>query len=133
MHVLLIHQGFASPNEPGGTRHFELARKAVEQGHRVTVIASDISYLTASKQSQVPADETIDGIRVIRSFTYRSLHGGFAGRLFSFISFAAASLIAALRVDRVDLVMGTSPPIFQAASAWLVAALRRRPLLLEIR
>jgi glycosyltransferase involved in cell wall biosynthesis len=29
--------------------------------------------------------------------------------------------------------MGTSPPIFQAFSAWLVACLRRRPLLLEIR
>lgn len=29
--------------------------------------------------------------------------------------------------------MGTSPPIFQAVSAWLVAALRRRPFLLEIR
>src|SRR6185437_9586418 len=30
-------------------------------------------------------------------------------------------------------VMGTSPPIFQAVSAWLIAAIRRRPLLLEIR
>jgi len=33
----------------------------------------------------------------------------------------------------VDVVMGTSPPIFQAFSAWIVAAVRRRPFLLEIR
>jgi glycosyltransferase involved in cell wall biosynthesis len=43
------------------------------------------------------------------------------------------SVIAALRAGPVDVVMGTSPPIFQAASAWVVACLRRRPLLLEIR
>lgn len=29
--------------------------------------------------------------------------------------------------------MGTSPPIFQAITAWLVSRLRRRPFLLEIR
>ncbi|NTW44769.1 MAG: glycosyltransferase family 4 protein, partial [Anaerolineaceae bacterium] len=33
----------------------------------------------------------------------------------------------------VDLVMGTSPPIFQAVSAWFVAFMRRKPFLLEIR
>src|SRR2546423_9301237 len=40
---------------------------------------------------------------------------------------------AALRVGKIDLVMGPSPPIFQALSAWCVAFLRRRPFLLEIR
>ena len=25
MHILLIHQAFAGPNDPGGTRHYELA------------------------------------------------------------------------------------------------------------
>jgi glycosyltransferase involved in cell wall biosynthesis len=133
MHILLIHQGFASPNEPGGTRHFELASRAAEQGHRFTVVASDISYITASRTDSVKADETTEGIRVLRAFTHRSLHGSFIGRLFSFISFAASSVFTALGAGKVDLVMGTSPPIFQAVSAWLVAALRRRPLLLEIR
>src|SRR4051812_30319954 len=114
MRVLLIHQGFASPSEPGGTRHFELARRAVEQGHQFTVVASNVSYLTASRQPAARTDETIEGIRVLRAFTHRTLHGSFIGRLFSFISFAAASLVTALRVGKVDLVMGTSPPIFQA-------------------
>jgi len=43
------------------------------------------------------------------------------------------SVVAALKAGSPDLVMGTSPPIFQAVSAWIVAALRRRPFLLEIR
>jgi len=43
------------------------------------------------------------------------------------------SLIGGLQAGPVDLVMGTSPPIFQAVSAWLLALLRQRPFLLEIR
>jgi glycosyltransferase involved in cell wall biosynthesis len=132
MHVLLIHQAFALPDEAGGTRHFELGSRIVNEGHEFTVVASNISYLTASRHKKIQADETVAGVRVLRAFTYRA-RKSFIGRFFCFLSFAATSVWKALRVRNVDLVMGTSPPIFQAASAWLVATLRRRPLLLEIR
>ncbi len=46
MHILLIHQAFAALDEPGGTRHHEIARAIAARGHRVTVIASRVSYLT---------------------------------------------------------------------------------------
>jgi glycosyltransferase involved in cell wall biosynthesis len=36
-------------------------------------------------------------------------------------------------VRNLDLVMGTTPPIFQAVSAWFVAWIRRKPFLLEVR
>lgn len=136
MHVLLIHQGFVAPNDAGGTRHFELGRRAIEQGHQFTVVASDVRYFTGQRVNRgrkLDSEEVVEGIRVIRAYTYPSLHGGFIGRLVSFISFAFTSVWAALRVAEIDVVMGTSPPIFQAASAGLVAALRRRPFLLEIR
>ncbi len=132
MHVLLIHQSFALPDEAGGTRHFELGSRVVEGGHQFTVIASDISYLTASRHKKIRTRETVAGVRVLRARTPRA-RKQFIARLFSFLSFALTSFWKALRVRDVDLVMGTSPPIFQAASAWLVATLRRRPLLLEIR
>jgi glycosyltransferase involved in cell wall biosynthesis len=132
MHVLLIHQSFALPDEAGGTRHFELGSRVVEQGHAFTVVASDISYLTASRHKKVHSDESVAGVRVLRAFTPRAKKS-FIGRLVAFLGFAVTSFWKALHVRDVDLVMGTSPPIFQAASAWLVASLRRRPLLLEIR
>ena len=46
MHILLIHQAFTALDEAGGTRHHELARFLVSRGHRVTIIASPVSYLT---------------------------------------------------------------------------------------
>jgi glycosyltransferase involved in cell wall biosynthesis len=44
-----------------------------------------------------------------------------------------SSVWTALQVRDVDLVMGTTPPIFQAVSAWFVAWMRRKPFLLEVR
>jgi glycosyltransferase involved in cell wall biosynthesis len=44
-----------------------------------------------------------------------------------------SSVWVALKVKNVDLVMGTSPPIFQAVSAWLVSVIKGCPFLLEIR
>jgi lipopolysaccharide/colanic/teichoic acid biosynthesis glycosyltransferase len=136
MRVVLIHQAFVAPDEAGGTRHYELAKRAVESGIEFTVVASDISYLTGQRTlaaEQGITEQNIDGVRVLRAYTYASLHRSFAWRIVSFLSFMLTSIRVAWRAGRVDLVMGTSPPIFQAVSAWLVALVRRRPLLLEVR
>jgi glycosyltransferase involved in cell wall biosynthesis len=44
-----------------------------------------------------------------------------------------ASFFAGLSVRSVDLVWGTSPPIFQGVTAWLLARIKRVPFLFEIR
>lgn len=136
MNVLLIHQAFTAPNEPGGTRHLELGRHLVRKGHDFTVVASDVNYVTGKQtvqRSGLFSEENFDGVRVLRTCTYRSLHRSFVWRVVSFLSFMLSSIWTALRAGPVDLVMGTTPPIFQAVSAWAVAALRRKPFLLEVR
>jgi glycosyltransferase involved in cell wall biosynthesis len=51
----------------------------------------------------------------------------------SFLSFMLSSFAAGLRVGPVDLVWGTSPPIFQGFSAWSLARLKRAAFLFEVR
>ena len=133
MHILLIHQAFAALDEPGGTRHHELARYLVGRGDKVTIIASPVSYLTGSSSTFGGGVGGEAGIRVIRAYTYRALHKSFVHRVFSFLSFMASSYIAGLGVKNVDLVWGTSPPIFQGVTAWLLARLKRVPFLFEVR
>lgn len=132
MHILLIHQSFVALNEPGGTRHYELARYLVEKGHRVTVIASPVSYLTGGAAASAAAPEE-PGLEIVRAYTYSALHKSFVHRVFSFLSFMLSSFWAGLRIKNVDLVWGTSPPIFQAAAAWLLARLKRKRFLMEVR
>jgi glycosyltransferase involved in cell wall biosynthesis len=136
MNILLLHQAFATPQQGGGTRHYELAQHLVARGDTFTVVTSDIGYLTGARVSErqgLVIEEQVDGLRILRAYTYPALHRSFIWRVFSFLSFMVTSVVAGLRAGPVDLVMGTTPPIFQAASAWLVAALRRRPFLLEVR
>ena len=135
MHILLIHQAFAALDEPGGTRHHELARYLAGRGHKVTFIASPVSYLTGSPaHSGGTARSGSDGgVSVIRAYTYQALHKSFVHRVFSFFSFMASSFFAGLGVKNVDLVWGTSPPIFQGVTAWLLARLKRVPFLFEVR
>ena len=135
VHTLLIHQAFTTPADAGGTRHYELAQRVIANGDRFSVVASDFGYLSAKRTagSLTGREEIVDGIRVLRVATSRSMHRGIAGQLLSFLTFASSSLFAGLRVRNVDVVLATTPPIFQAVTAWLIAAVRRRPLILEIR
>jgi glycosyltransferase involved in cell wall biosynthesis len=134
MHILLIHQAFASLNEPGGTRHHEFARFLAKQGRQVSIIASPVSYLTG-KDTQSPQVETeMEGkISIYRTYTYPALHKSFIHRLFSYFSFMISSFFIAMKIKNVDIVWGTSPPIFQSFTAWLVSKLKRVSFLLEIR
>ncbi len=137
MHILLIHQAFAALDEPGGTRHHELSRYLASQGHQVTVIASPISYLTGKSHSErIPwCARQVDGERltILRAYTYPALHRSFAFRMISFFSFMFSSFIIGLGIKNVDLVWGTSPPIFQGFTSWVLARLKGVPLLFEVR
>lgn len=136
MHILLVHQNFAAINEPGGTRHHELALFLVQRGHRVTIITSPISYLTGD-QKGAEQDSTghkdNSNLRIIRTYTYPALHKSFFHRVLSFLSFMASSFIEGLRIKQVDLVWGTSPPIFQGITALILARLKRIPFVFEVR
>jgi len=136
MRILLINQAFVSPDEPGHTRHFEMAKFLQSRGHELVIVASDLNYQTGQRtvaRTGVFAEQKFDGVRVLRSYIYPTLHRSYIWRIVSFFSFMFSSVWTALQVKDVDLVMGTTPPIFQAVSAWFVAWIRRKPFLLEVR
>lgn len=129
--ILLIHQAFAGPDDPGGTRHYELARHLLGRGFRFTVVASRVSYLSGQTTSNTR--ENIDGIEIRRAKTLEGLHRNYIWRVAVFFSFMASSVVEGLRSGPADVVLGTTPQIFQAVSAWVVSVLRRSKFVLEVR
>lgn len=136
MHILLIHRAFIQANQAGGTRHIELGRVLTSKGHRVTVVTSSVSYFQAASgqpKAALPARETIEpGIEVLRC------SGGYSGknflnRLNEMFGFMTRAFFVGVSVRDVDVVWATSPTIFQALAATLVAKVKRKPLMLEIR
>jgi glycosyltransferase involved in cell wall biosynthesis len=131
MHILIIHQAFASLDEPGGTRHFEFARLLTSRGHRVTVIASPVSYITGGHTKGTHAE--MEGVTILRASVYNAHHKSFFHRVLAFFSFMISSFWIGLRVKNVDVVWGTSPPIFQGVTAWLLARIKGVKFLFEVR
>jgi glycosyltransferase involved in cell wall biosynthesis len=136
MRILLLNQAFVAPDEPGHTRHFEMAKFLRARGHELVIVASDLNYQTGQRtvaRKGMFAEQVIEGVRILRAYIYPALHRSYFWRIISFFSFMFSSVWTALQVRDVDLVMGTTPPIFQAVSAWTVAFIRRKPFLLEVR
>jgi glycosyltransferase involved in cell wall biosynthesis len=136
VNILLIHQAFASLDEPGGTRHHELARHLQGRGHRSIIITGQGSYLTGDRTTSgrgVSRQFDDVGVEIKRIPGYHAWHRSFFHRMISFLSFMVRSFVEGMRSDSLDLVWGTSPPIFQAISAALLARWRRIPFLLEVR
>ncbi len=131
MHILIIHQAFASLDEPGGTRHFEFARLLASSGHKVTVIASPVSYITGGHTKQ--AREEVDGVTILRASVYDAHHKSFIHRILAFFSFMISSFWIGLGVKNVDVIWGTSPPIFQGVTAWMLARIKGAKFLFELR
>src|SRR5579884_3912636 len=130
MRILLIHQAFCGPSDPGGTRHYEIALNLVDQGHEVTIVTSRSSYLTGAAKDDCTYP---DGIRVLFAPTLNNLHKSYLQRTLVFLSFALSSFFVALRSGPHDVILRTSPPIFQCFPALFAALLRGKPFVLEVR
>ncbi len=134
--VLLIHQAFAALDEPGGTRHHEMARVLQGLGNSVTIVTGQGSYLTGERTVEghgIIRQVDDAGVAIWRVPGFYAWHRSFLHRMLSFLSFMIRSFLAGLRVRDLDLVWGTSPPIFQAVSAAVLARWHGVPFLLEIR
>jgi glycosyltransferase involved in cell wall biosynthesis len=96
-------------------------------------LAGNRSYLTGERLSTDRVEILHEGVELIRCRVLGPIGRNFVWRTVGFLSFMATAFIRALRITKVDLVWGTSPPLFQAVSAWAIATLKRVPWLFEIR
>ncbi|MBM3946036.1 MAG: glycosyltransferase family 4 protein [SAR202 cluster bacterium] len=120
-------------DEAGGTRHLELMRELVKRGHAATVIAGPTSYLSGVADGSRRKNRVVDGVSVMYAWVLATRSRNVLVRTLGFLSFTVSSFFAALGVRRVDVLWGTSPPIFQAAAAYIAARLRGKSFCLEVR
>jgi len=137
MHILFLTDNFPPEVNAPASRTHEHARQWVAAGEQVTVITCAPNFpkgrVFDGYQNRLWQEEQMDGIRVIRVWTYITANEGFARRVLDYMSFMLSAFIASLWVRRVDVVVGTSPQFFTAVAAWAVAAVKRRPFVFELR
>ena len=137
MHILFLSDNFPPEVNAPASRTHEHCRQWVRAGHRVTVITCAPNFphgrVFDGYRNRLWQSETVDGIRVIRVWSYVTANEGFARRVLDYLSFMVSGAIAALFVRRVDVIVGTSPQFFTACAACLVGAVRRTPWVFELR
>ena len=137
MHILFLTDNFPPEVNAPATRTFEHCREWVKAGHTVTVITCAPNFpkgkVYDGYRNRFYSTENVEGIRVIRVWTYIAANSGFVKRILDYISFMIAAIFAAPFVRRVDIVVGTSPQFFTACAACIVSFYKRIPFVFELR
>jgi glycosyltransferase involved in cell wall biosynthesis len=128
--ILVLHQFYLAPGDPGGSRFNELAKLWAHAGHDVTVIAGNLNYATGLRTEGTRGrwlTRQADGaVAVVRCHVPASYNSGLIGRLWAFLGFTLSSSTAVLRERRPDIVIATSPPLNIAVPGVLAARARFR-------
>jgi glycosyltransferase involved in cell wall biosynthesis len=137
MHILFLSDNFPPEVNAPASRTHEHCRQWVVTGERVTVVTCAPNFpkgrVFDGYRNRLWQAETIDGIRVIRVWSYISANEGFVKRILDYTSYMLAAIVASLFVRRVDVVVATSPQFFTAVAGWAVGALKRIPFVFELR
>jgi glycosyltransferase involved in cell wall biosynthesis len=120
------------------TRTYEHCRRWVELGHDVTVVTCapncpDGVVFEGYKNRIFRQIEMVDGIRVVRVWTYVAANSGTIPRIANYVSYQISAMVATLRLARPDIVIATSPQFFCGWAGVWASRMKRCHFLLEIR
>ncbi len=137
MDVLYFHQYFATRRRSTATRSYELARRLVDRGHRVTIVSRDTRMLEAGRDGRPPgrlvARERVDGIDVLFLNVPYANRYPTPVRLASFTAFTVAAGVAGALERKPDVVFASSTPLTIGIAGLATARLKRVPFVFEIR
>ena len=137
MHILFLTDNFPPEINAPASRTFEHCRIWASQGHKVTVITCAPNFpsgkVFTGYKNKLWQTEQIEGIQVIRVWTYITANEGFIRRILDYVSFMPGAVLASLFVSQPDVVIGTSPQFFTACAAYLVGLFKRIPFVFELR
>jgi glycosyltransferase involved in cell wall biosynthesis len=102
-----------------------------QQGHQVSVIAGTVDHGTGQTPERYRGKwitKEQDGpVTVYRCHVPSTYGKSYAGRMWAFLGFTFSAATAALRLERPDVVIATSPPLIAVIPGWVAARVRLRP------
>lgn len=136
MRILFLTDNFPPEVNAPATRTYEHCKEWVKQGVEVTVITCFPNFpegkVYKGYKNKWIQRETIDGIKVIRVWTYITANEGFIKRILDYLSFMVAAFFAGLTV-KTDVIVATSPQFFTAVAGRWLSFWKRKPWVMEVR
>ena len=136
MRILFLTDNFPPETNAPATRTYEHCLKWVKMGYQVTVITCFPNFpkgkVFEGYTNKLYQKMNIDGITVIRVWSYITANNGFMKRIIDYVSYAITSFLFGLFV-KTDLIIATSPQFFTAISGRMLSLFKRIPWVMEVR
>lgn len=136
MKLLFLSDNFPPESNAPASRTYEHCKEWVKEGVEVTVITCNPNFpygkVYDGYKNKLYQSEVIDGIKVIRVWSYMAENKGALKRILDYISYAFSAIIAGFFV-KTDLIVATSPQLFTALAGCVLSKIRRKPWVFELR
>jgi glycosyltransferase involved in cell wall biosynthesis len=136
MKLLFLTDNFPPEFNAPATRTYEHCKEWVKEGVEVTVITCAPNFpdgkVFKGYKNKLYQTEMVDGIKVVRVWTFISANKGFLKRIIDFLSFMVMSFWVGLFI-KTDLIIATSPQFFTAVSGRWLAFWKRKRWVMEVR
>ena len=134
--ILFLTHYFPPESNAPASRVFDMVRRWAASGHQITVITCAPNVPDGKVYEGFEnrlTEEAMAGVRVIRVPTFIAANRGVILRTVNYLSYLISAGYRALRIERPDVVIATSPQFFCGWAGVVTAKLRGLPLVLEIR
>ncbi len=137
MHILVLTDRFVPEISAPSFRIMEHARIWVSVGHQVTVVTCVPNFpqgkIFRGYNNKLFQEEWIDGIRVVRLWSYMAANSGFMRRILDNASFMCSAIVQSRRFSDFDVILATSPPLFVPVAGYMISKRYGRPWVFELR
>jgi colanic acid biosynthesis glycosyl transferase WcaI len=140
MKILYISQYFPPEMGAPAARANELSRRWAGSGHDITVLTGFPNHPTGvvpseyrSRFRRLVFSEQIGEVKVVRTWLLPFPNRKAYERMFNYSSFCLSAAITGLFLPRPDAIIGSSPQLLVALSAWWLAWCKRVPFVFEVR
>jgi len=137
MKILFITDNFPPEVNAPATRTCEHVKEWVKDGDvEVTILTCFPNFpygeVYTGYRNKLYQKEFIDGIEVIRIWSYMTANSGFIKRVLDYMSFAVMAFLVGI-FKKHDIIIATSPQFFTTWAAWGLSKIKRKPWIFELR
>jgi len=136
LRILFFTDNFPPESNAPANRTYEHCLEWVQRGAQVTVITCNPNFpkgkLFPGHKNKLYQTEIMNGIKVVRVWSWITPNRGTMKRILDYMSFAAAGFIGSL-FHKTDVIVATSPQLFAAVGGYFSAVVKRKPWIMEVR
>lgn len=138
LRILFVSQYFPPEVAAPAVRAHETCREWAQLGHDVTVLCGfphhPSGVIPPRYRRLLVKRETLDGVKVIRTWLHAAPNKGVLRRSLSYLTFMLSAIVTgALTVRKPDVVIGTSPQMLTGVAAWALSRIKGCPFVFEVR